>query len=98
MADVKLTIDTSAQDSALVQILEVIRTMSAQLDALTQKVEQATTVMESARVLITEIKSQLDAAGTDAAALQALSDKLGNETDILAKAVTTNTDADTSVE
>lgn len=65
----------------------------ADLTELTAQVEKNTTVVESAIALITGLKAELDAAGTDPVALKALSDKLGSETDALAAAVAANTPA-----
>lgn len=65
--------------------------MSQELDALTAQVAENTTVIGSAKTLLQNIKSQLDAAGTDPAKLKALSDTLKAEDDSLAQAITDNT-------
>lgn len=67
--------------------------MSAQLDALTAEVSQTTTVIDSAIALIQGLKAALDAAGTDPAKLQALSDSLDAKQKQLAQAVADNTPA-----
>lgn len=69
------------------------------LQTLTAQVTKNTIVTDSAIVLLDGLKSRLDAAiaANDPAALQALSDSLGTETDKLAAAVTANTFADPSV-
>lgn len=67
--------------------------MSAVLDALTANVTRVNTVADSAIVLLQNLKAQLDAAGTDPVALQALSDSLGTEADKISAAVTANTPA-----
>lgn len=68
--------------------------MSQQLDTLTDTVRRSTTVMESAVVLIREIKAKLDAAGTDPEKLSALSQDLDTGQMALAAAVVENTPAD----
>lgn len=81
-------------DSLLVAvgyIAEEIRTMSTQLDALTAQVTANGTVIGSAITLIQGLKAQLDAAGTDPAKLQALSDSLAKTDSDLAAAVAANT-------
>lgn len=67
--------------------------MSVELDALTAQVAANTTIEESAITLIQGLKAKLDAAGTDPAALKALSDSLGAEDQKLADAITANTPA-----
>lgn len=74
-------------------ILARILHMSAELDALTANVTRITTVADSAIALLQNIKARLDAAGTDPAALTALSTSLGTESDKLAQAITDNTPA-----
>lgn len=77
-------------------ILQRITTMASQLDALTAAVARNTDVTESAITLLNGLKQKLDeliASGSDPAALQALADTLGAETQKLADAVTTNTTA-----
>ncbi len=63
----------------------------ANLSELTAKVEENKNVIESAILLIQNIKAALDAAKTDEVALKALSDALGEETTKLAEAVVANT-------
>lgn len=65
----------------------------AVLDDLEAKVAANTTVVGSAVTLLTELKTELDAAiaSGDPARLQAISDKLGTDTQSLADAVVANT-------
>ncbi len=67
----------------------------AELDDLKTAVQKNTDVEESAIVLLNGLKSKLDAAiaAGDPAALKALSDSLGTESDKLAAAVVANTPA-----
>lgn len=67
--------------------------MADELAGLTAQVAANTTVIESALTLIQGLKAKLDAAGTDPAALKALSDSLGAEDQKLADAITANTPA-----
>lgn len=73
-----------------------VKNMSA-IDTLRGQVERNTGVTESAITLLQGLKTQLDGAiaSGDPAAIQALSDTLGSETDRLAAAVTANTPAAT---
>jgi ATP/maltotriose-dependent transcriptional regulator MalT len=70
------------------------RLMTA-IDNLRAQVERNNSVTESAITLLQGIKTQLDnaIASGDPAAIQALSDTLGTETDKLAAAVVANTPA-----
>lgn len=61
--------------------------MSAELDALTAAVANNNDVVESALTLISGLRDQLLAAGTDPVALQALADSLAAEDQKLADAV-----------
>jgi hypothetical protein len=76
-------------------IIKKLHQMGTELDNLTKQVEDSITVEEGAIVLITGLKTELDAAIAtgSGAALQALSDKLGAEKDKLAAAVVANTPA-----
>lgn len=74
-------------------IAKEIRTMSTQLAALQAQVAENTTVIGSALTLIQGLRAQLDAAGTDPAALAALSASLKATDDALAAAVAANTTA-----
>jgi hypothetical protein len=67
----------------------------ATLDDVKAKVEAEGTVVASAVTLLGELKTKLDQAiaDDDPAALQALSDALGAQTDALSQAVTANTPA-----
>lgn len=64
--------------------------MSKQLDDLTAQVAANTTVLESAVTLISGLRQQIIDAGTDPAALQALTDALAVEDAKLAAAVAEN--------
>lgn len=65
----------------------------AELQDLQAQVAANKTVIDSALVLINGIADRIKAAGTDPAALQALTDSLKAEDDALAAAVTANTPA-----
>jgi hypothetical protein len=69
-----------------------VKIMSA-LSDLQDKVAALKTVGDSAIALLNGLKAALDAAiaSNDPAALQALSDSIGSETDALAAAVSANT-------
>jgi hypothetical protein len=88
------------------EVLEQLRILQHKVDLLMSaisdlqaKVELNGTVIGSAVVLLKGLKAALDAAiaAGDPAALQALSDQLGAETDSLAAAVVENTPAVTPV-
>lgn len=74
-------------------ILERIQVMSAELDALTAQVKANSDLLDSATTLINGIAARIIAAGTDPAALQALTDELKAKDASLAAAVTANTPA-----
>lgn len=69
--------------------------MSEQLDTLTARVAAIETVGDSAILLLSELKADLDAAlaNQDMGAIQALSDRLAAQTQELADAITANTPA-----
>lgn len=77
-----------------VSILE--EKMAGELDALTAKVEENTSVDQSAIVLLNGLKQKLDEAiaSGDPTKLQALSDALGASNAALAAAVAANTPAE----
>ena len=78
------------------QILEEIRKMSAQLDALVAAVSANTTITESAITLLQGLHAkllELIANGIDPVAVQQLADDLSAQTQKLADAVTANTPA-----
>jgi uncharacterized alpha-E superfamily protein len=79
----------------LLLIIQKLNNMSQALDDLTAKVEAETTVNQSAVTLLQTLKTELDAAiaSGDDSALQALSDKIGTNTQALADAITANTPA-----
>jgi len=68
-----------------------IRTMSKELDDLTAQVTTNTTVIQGAVVLIQGLRQQIIDAGTDPAALKALTDSLGASDVALAAALVANT-------
>ena len=65
--------------------------MSVELDALTVKVQETTTVAQSAITLINGLAAQIADLKDDPAALQALADSLGASSTALAAAITANT-------
>ena len=67
--------------------------MSLELDTLVEKVAAIETVGDSAVALLAALKAKLDEAiaSGDPAALVALSDRLGAQTDELAAAISANT-------
>lgn len=67
--------------------------MSAELDALTLKVEETRTVVGSAVTLIGGLAAQIAALKNDPAKLQALADTLQASKQSLADAITANTPA-----
>jgi hypothetical protein len=98
--DINLHVHGAETDKRLEEIillLQVLRKQEskimADLTALTAAVQRETDVEQSAVVLLQQLKSQLDAAGTDPVALKALSDQLGSNADALAAAVVANTPA-----
>lgn len=70
--------------------------MSAELDALTVKVEETSTVVGSAITLIGGLASQIAALKNDPAKLQALADSLQTTKQSLADAIVANTPAETT--
>jgi len=98
--DVHLYIHNGSDATKLDQILTLLNAMNLQekkimadLSALEAEVTNNTTVEQSAITLLQGLKSQLDAAGTDAVKLKALSDQLGANDTALAAAVAANTPA-----
>lgn len=89
--DINLHTDQAA---GLNEIVERLKTMANQLDSLTAQVQKNNDTIESAITLIGGIKAALDAAGTDPAKLQALSDSLASEDEKLANAIVANTPAE----
>lgn len=85
----------AALEHSIDQLTKRISTMADELQTLTATVATNTTVTDSAITLLTGLKGQLDAAiaAGNPAALQALSDSLGSETQKLAAAVAANTPA-----
>ena len=81
----------------LLQLMETIKTnqekMMSQIDDLTSAVSAEDTVIDSAITLLNGLSSQLAAAGTDPAKLQALQTDIQNKTQALAQAVAANTPA-----
>lgn len=93
--DLKTAVDLLHRINKRLMQLET-RLMSA-LDNLRAQVERNTSVTDSAITLLQGLKAQLDnaIASGDPAAVQAVADNLGAETDKLAAAVTANTPAAT---
>lgn len=103
----KVTIEATADelDALIDQIASRIATklqpsltgatqaMSAELDALTAQVHSNTSVVQSAVTLINGISARITAAGTDPAALAALTTELDSQDQALAAAVAANTPA-----
>ncbi len=91
----------SSQESALLteisnklsKLLKKQETMSQELDDLTARVAANGDVQQSAITLLQGLKAALDAAGTDPAALKALSESLGAQDQALADAIVANTPA-----
>lgn len=75
------------------QLTQGAQQMATDLTALTAAVEQTTSVSQSVIALLDGLKQQLDDAGTDPAALAALSDSLSSNSQALSDAVTRNTPA-----
>ena len=65
--------------------------MSQELDNLTQKVQESTTVEESAIALLNDLGQRIRDLADDPAALNALADQLDQEKTKLADAVAANT-------
>lgn len=74
-------------------IFKRLKFMAQELDDLKAAVAKEAEVGQSAITLLNGLKAALDAAGTDPAALKALSDQLGSESQALADAVIANTPA-----
>lgn len=68
-------------------------TVMADLKTITDAVEKETTVDASIITLLTQISDELKAAGTDQTALDALAQKINDNADAIAAAVTANTPA-----
>jgi len=78
---------------ALTELRKEQDVMSAELDAMTAEVTNATTVEESAIALIQGLATKIESLKTDPVALQGLADSLKTEDAKLAAAVTANTPA-----
>lgn len=97
--DIYLHIDGAA-DPRIDTILEQLtflrkgeQTIMADLNTLQADVTAEKTVEQSAITLLTGLKAQLDAAGTDPAKLADLSNQIESNTAALAAAITANTPA-----
>lgn len=90
---VHIHVDTGETLAVVRDIQQKVNTMATDLSALTAKVEENAAVDQSAIVLLQGLKAALDAAGTDPAALAALSASLGGSSAALAAAVAANTPA-----
>jgi hypothetical protein len=93
-------VEPDERDPRIIKILSIVQdlqtkgvTMATDLSELTAKVEEVKTVAGSAAVLLDGLKAALDAAGTDPAALAALSTSLGDASGVLVDAITRNTPA-----
>jgi hypothetical protein len=75
------------------QLLNKETAMSAELDALTAEVANATTVEQSAIALIQGLAAKIESMKTDPVALQGLADSLKNSDAALAAAVQANSAA-----
>lgn len=83
-------------EGMLYRILQKENIIMADLTNITAAVANETTVEDSAVVLIQNLAAAVTAAGTDPAALAALTDQLNSEATSLAAAVTANTPAASS--
>lgn len=72
-------------------LLEEIKRMASELDALKAEVARNTTVTQSAITLIQGLAAKIDELKTDPAALSALAAELRGSADSLSQAVTANT-------
>ena len=88
-------LERRAEAADLHRIIQALERIMAELDDLKAAVARETEVDESAIVLLNGLKAKLDAAiaAGDPAALKALSDSLGAESQKLADAVSANTPA-----
>lgn len=94
--EVRVTaLERRAEAADFIRIHRALERIMAELDDLKAAVARETEVDESAIVLLNGLKAKLDAAiaAGDPAALKALSDSLGAESQKLADAVTANTPA-----
>lgn len=78
----------------LTRILERLDAMAADLARLETEVAETATVIDSAIVLLTGIRAELEAAKTDPARVQALIDALDAKTNALAAALVDGTVAE----
>lgn len=87
----------SPNEDKILELLSIIiknqTNMASDLTELTAAVAKDTEVDSSAITLLNGLKTALDAAGTDPAALKALSNQLGSNSQALADAITANTPA-----
>jgi hypothetical protein len=92
--DLHLRVQPSGKISAaLSKILKNQGIIMIDLNSLKAAVAASTAVEQSAILLLQGLKAKLDAALTDPAALQALSDEIGANTAALAAAIVANTPA-----
>jgi hypothetical protein len=75
------------------QSQEIIQ-MAVDLTEIRQRVTETRDAEAAAVILLTDLKSRLDAAGADPVALKELSDSLGSGKEALAAAIVANTSAD----
>lgn len=94
MRKVKITVPWDI-DNALLEKLnyleETIMTLNEAITALTAKVAEQGTVVESAITLLNGLTARLTAANVDPAVVQAITDQVNLQSTALAGAVTTNT-------
>jgi peptidoglycan hydrolase CwlO-like protein len=97
IANVSITTDNTEVIKAIAEQTGLIKTkfkvMANELETLTAEVAETNTVVDSAITLLKGLKAALDAAGTDPAALAALSASLDNKQSELAAAISENTPA-----
>jgi hypothetical protein len=65
--------------------------MASDLTEITKRVTETRDAEDAAVLLLGDLKTRLDSAGTDPVALKALSDQLGSGKDALAAAIVANT-------
>lgn len=92
-ADLKLDLILARINSLGVQLRVQGEHMAGELDTLTQKVSEATTVEQSAIELLNGLGAQIATLKNDPVQLQALSDSLGAKSAELAAAISANTPA-----
>jgi len=96
--DVTVAIQGILQEilTTVLDLKKRIKHMSIEMDGLVQKVTDMEVVQDGVVVLLTTLKADLDTAlaNSDLPAIQALSDRIGADTQKLADAVAANTPAE----